>query len=154
MRKRKTLSNFIPPLYSNARIGQIVTSEPKETTGQPEEGASEMKHVIKLGGKEINLDKEVRKTIDEMVAKEHASMNMPTDTTTLPVLPELHTNDLLRSKSGALWRVYRVAHPKRDMYSEPTYRLSKIDTIMIKGRSEFTGEELAENGMELYKEDA
>ena len=69
-----------------------------------------------------------------------------------PVLPELHTNDLLRSKSGALWRVYRVARPKRDAYAEPTYRLSKIDTITIKGRSEFTGEELSENGMELYNE--
>ena len=42
MRKRKTLSNFIPPLYSNARTGQIVTSEPQKPTGQPEEGASEM----------------------------------------------------------------------------------------------------------------
>jgi len=40
--KRKTLSNFIPPLYNNARTGQIVTTEAKKTTGQPEEGASEM----------------------------------------------------------------------------------------------------------------
>ena len=40
--KRKTLSNFIPPLYSNARTGQIVTTEAREPTGQPEEGASEM----------------------------------------------------------------------------------------------------------------
>ena len=40
--KRKTLSSFIPPLYSDARTGQIVTSEPKEPTGQPEQGASEM----------------------------------------------------------------------------------------------------------------
>jgi hypothetical protein len=33
MRKRKTLSSFIPPLYSDARTGQIVTSEPATTTG-------------------------------------------------------------------------------------------------------------------------
>jgi hypothetical protein len=49
--RRKKLSDFIkpskpldltaPPLYSDARTGQIVASEPKETTGQPEEGASE-----------------------------------------------------------------------------------------------------------------
>jgi hypothetical protein len=40
--KRKTLKSFIPPLYATARTGQIVTTEAKKTTGQPEEGASEM----------------------------------------------------------------------------------------------------------------
>ena len=32
MQKRKTLSSFIPPLYSTAKTGQIITSEPATTT--------------------------------------------------------------------------------------------------------------------------
>ena len=35
--KRKTLSSFIPPLYSDARTGQIVATEAKEPTGQNKE---------------------------------------------------------------------------------------------------------------------
>ena len=38
--KRKTLSSFIPPLYSDARTGQIVTTEAREPTGHNKEQAS------------------------------------------------------------------------------------------------------------------
>lgn len=174
MRKRKTLSSFIPPLYSTAKIGSIVIDEPAPTTaqGSPSFNGTN-KNCPKCGGHDlirdmpanrIHISTNCRFCGYSVTTLLKETANAPRDETPdlttaemdklagdeKPVLPELKSGDILRHRNGySLYRVYRVNNSMTGAYIEPLYRLEKIDTIRIKGHGLFTLDELNEQGMKL-----
>jgi hypothetical protein len=131
------------PLYSTAKTGSIVIDEeiPAQVVGD---------HLTCAGCGDEHSEVMDRKHCYRCQRKGiHGHWwNAARDETPATVLPELRGGELLLAKSGRQYRVHLVRKPKRDTgYIEKLFRLENV----VIGNQEWTGEELAEQGLRLIE---
>lgn len=159
--RRKKLTDFLPPLYSDDRTGRIVIDEPPKTTctgcGDEHSEVMDRKHCYccQRGGVRehwwnVDAIAHAKPPGDETPDPATAEPDKLSRDETPEPLPEMRGGEvLLNPRSGKTYRVHKVANKGQHAtaHDEPLYRLENV----VIGNRRWTLDELAAAGMRLEK---